>query len=64
MRLLRMHSTKNKVVVEVQECFEGENLVFSYEIGYLSCYSIPLSYKFPVKMPACWFDLLARQSLS
>ena len=64
MRLLKMYSRKNKEVVRVQGCFQGENLVFCYEIGYLSCYSIPLTYKSPVKMPACWFDVLTRQSLS
>ncbi len=64
MRLLKMHSWKNKEAVRVQGCFQGENLVFCYEIGYLSCYSIALTYKSPVKIPACWCDMLARQSLS
>jgi hypothetical protein len=64
MLLLNMHSWINKEVVRVQGCFKGENLIFCYEIGYLSCYSNPLAYMSPVKMPACWFDILARQSLS
>ena len=61
-RMAAMAYVKLLAVEAVRPTREGGNPVCLQATG--GCQSIPLTYKSPVKIPACWFHMLARQSLS